>query len=108
MGMCAASASWREGRKEFCQLGGEAACAVGRLGAEECGGDQPGSLCGSGGAVSASLPRAGWDLPSAGRVSGRGGLLWGGEGRWQIMLEHGGRTGEEFQRSWGKLRLVVG
>ena len=28
-----------------------------------------------------------------------------GEGRWQVMLEHGGRIGEEFRRSWGKLRL---
>ena len=29
----------------------------------------------------------------------------GGEGRWQQMLENGGRIGEEFMQSWGKLRL---
>ena len=29
----------------------------------------------------------------------------GGEDRWQHMLEHGGRLGEEFHQSWGKLRL---
>ena len=29
----------------------------------------------------------------------------GGDGRWQHMLEHGGRLGEEFLRSWGKMRL---
>ena len=29
----------------------------------------------------------------------------GVEGRWQVMLENGGRMGEEFQRCWGRLRL---
>ena len=29
----------------------------------------------------------------------------GGNGRWQHMLEHGGRLGEEFVRSWGKMRI---
>jgi hypothetical protein len=29
----------------------------------------------------------------------------GVEGRWQVMLESGGRIGEEFQRCWGRMRL---
>jgi hypothetical protein len=29
----------------------------------------------------------------------------GVEGRWQVMLERGGRMGEEFQRCWGRMRL---
>ena len=29
----------------------------------------------------------------------------GGEDRWQHMLEYGGRLGEEFHQSWGKMRL---
>ena len=29
----------------------------------------------------------------------------GVEGRWQVMQERGGRMGEEFQRSWGRMRL---
>ena len=29
----------------------------------------------------------------------------GVEGRWSVMLENGGRMGEEFQRCWGSMRL---
>ena len=29
----------------------------------------------------------------------------GVEGRWQVMLERGGRLGEEFQLCWGRMRL---
>ena len=31
----------------------------------------------------------------------------GVEGRWQVMLENGGRMGEEFRRCWGKMRLAA-
>jgi hypothetical protein len=29
----------------------------------------------------------------------------GMEGRWQVMLDNGGRLGEEFKRCWGRMRL---
>ena len=28
-----------------------------------------------------------------------------GEGRWRVLLEHGGRLGEELRRLWEELRL---
>ena len=47
LGVCATSSVDWEGREEFLQLAGKAACEVRRVGTEKPGGDQPSSIRGS-------------------------------------------------------------